>query len=256
MKFGTLRYPGGEKSDSFINKPLDFDAFMGVVAATGAEPYLVKHFEFSNESNKVAYGYATAAQYTAALLDWAPRLKAIMPDLLLGANGPMGCHMSSDVPADQGVCWWEQKDLHDMERALEVWCPEEHRPRLRFAVTESAAIDWGDICARWITAAQDDNSWTPNGTAISILGTFFRGGQLIRDFWSKPLRAWAIRVSNYSGNACDGQLWAWQAHKGHEGEPHEDRDPSWGVTGSGLCLGEDGALELVLPPVSISVIAF
>lgn len=68
----------------------------------------VRHFEFSNESNKVAYGHATAAQYTAALLDWAPRLKAIMPGLLLGANGPMGCHKCSDVPEDKDVCWWEQ----------------------------------------------------------------------------------------------------------------------------------------------------
>ena len=47
-----------------------------------------------------------------------------------------------------------------------------------------------------------------------------------------------------------------QAHEGHEGELHEDADPTWGVTGGGLCLGEDGALELQLPPVSISVVAF
>ena len=39
-------------------------------------------------------------------------------------------------------------------------------------------------------AAQDNNSWTPNGTAIAILGQFFRSGELVRDFWSKALRAW------------------------------------------------------------------
>lgn len=53
-------------------------------------------------------GHATAAQYTAALLDWAPRLKALKPDLLLGANGPMGCRSCSEHPEDKGVCWWEQ----------------------------------------------------------------------------------------------------------------------------------------------------
>ena len=37
---------------------------------------------------------------------------------------------------------------------------------------------------------QDDNSWTPNGTAIAILGRFFRSGELVRDYWSKELRAW------------------------------------------------------------------
>ncbi|KAK9834894.1 hypothetical protein WJX81_006971 [Elliptochloris bilobata] len=437
MKVGTLRYPGGEKSDTycwapppwtddsvphpvltrtggddwpacdesiydrsigkFVHKPLDFDEFMGVVAATGADPYLVlnydsankpgerwnyeqlrdaaeswvayivrkgyqvKHFEFSNESNKVAYGHATAAQYTSALLDWAPRLKAIMPNLLLGANGPTGCHSCSDVPEDLGVCWWQQvlgqaasvldfvvihsyplwdkdfsdyadgidfqKDLRDMDVTLDTWCPEEHRTRLRYAVTECAAIDWGgkwqqdeatlghglvafeimvnalshprvDACHFWNTrwktsscsglaapssccnALRDDNSWTPNGTAITILGQFFRSGELIRDFWTKSVRAWAVltrdghgltvimlhcgskparqvvRVSSYSGCASNGQLWTWQAHEGHEGEPHEDRDPIWGLTGGGLRLGDDGELQLRLPPVSISVVAF
>ena len=47
-----------------------------------------------------------------------------------------------------------------------------------------------------------------------------------------------------------------QAHEGHEGDLHEDENPTWGVTGSGLRLDEDGALELQLPPVSISVVAF
>ena len=48
----------------------------------------------------------------------------------------------------------------------------------------------------------------------------------------------------------------WQAHEGHEGEPQDDCNPSWGLTGSGLCLSDEGTLELVLPPVSISVVAF
>ena len=68
----------------------------------------VRHFEFSNETNKMGCGWATAAQYAGALLDWGPRLKALKPDLLLGANGPVGCHSCSDVPEDKGVCWWEQ----------------------------------------------------------------------------------------------------------------------------------------------------
>ena len=39
-------------------------------------------------------------------------------------------------------------------------------------------------------AAQDDNSWTPNGTAIAILGRFFKSGELVCESWSKELRAW------------------------------------------------------------------
>lgn len=42
-----------------------------------------------------------------------------------------------------GACVLAQKDLWDMEQALQLWCPQEHRARMRFAVTESAAIDWG-----------------------------------------------------------------------------------------------------------------
>ena len=67
----------------------------------------MRNFEFSNESNKAAYnGQATAAQYTAALLDWAPRLKAIKPDMLLGANGPTGRWSRSEASGDSD-CWWE-----------------------------------------------------------------------------------------------------------------------------------------------------
>lgn len=68
----------------------------------------VTHFEFSNESNKAAYnGMATAAQYAAALLDWGPRLKAIKPDLLLGANGVGARSGHSEAPGDSNVCWWQ-----------------------------------------------------------------------------------------------------------------------------------------------------
>lgn len=71
----------------------------------------MRNFEFSNESNKAAYnGQATAAQYTAALLDWAPRLKAIKPDMLLGANGPTGRWSRSEAPGESD-CWWEQVRL-------------------------------------------------------------------------------------------------------------------------------------------------
>ena len=36
-----------------------------------------------------------------------------------------------------------QGDELEMEATLKEWCPEEHRDRMRFAVTECAAIDWG-----------------------------------------------------------------------------------------------------------------
>lgn len=68
----------------------------------------VTHFEFSNESNVMSYnGHATAAQYAAALLDWGPRLKAIKPDLLLGANGCGGRSEHSSAEPDPWVCYWE-----------------------------------------------------------------------------------------------------------------------------------------------------
>lgn len=35
-----------------------------------------------------------------------------------------------------------QKDYREAELCLQHWCPEEHRERMRFAVTECAAIDW------------------------------------------------------------------------------------------------------------------
>ena len=43
------------------------------------------------------------------------------------------------------ACVCAQRDLCDMEEALELWCPEEHRARLRFAITECAAIDWSGV---------------------------------------------------------------------------------------------------------------
>ena len=61
-------------------------------------------------------------------------------------NPDKGTHM---VPQglwhdpDALCCACLQKDVHDMERALQLWCPEEHRERMRFAVTECGAIDWG-----------------------------------------------------------------------------------------------------------------
>ena len=69
----------------------------------------VTHFEFSNECNKRTYnGCTTAEQYAAALLDWAPRLKAIKPDLLLGANGPGKLHQSSEAEEEGShVRYWE-----------------------------------------------------------------------------------------------------------------------------------------------------
>jgi hypothetical protein len=161
LRPGSLRYPGGEKANSFmwapppftaghsrplltseagwpatapalynlsahdyVAPPLDFEGFMRLVDATGAEPYIVLNlagksnmepaasaqfnasvlkagaaawlghirargynvtrFELTNE----AYNQMPVAAYAAAVLDWAPALRAALPGALLGASGP------------------------------------------------------------------------------------------------------------------------------------------------------------------------
>ena len=51
-------------------------------------------------------------------------------------------------------------------------------------------MDLLDVLTQGRCTMQDDNSWTPNGTAIAILGRFFKSGELVREFWSKELRVW------------------------------------------------------------------
>ena len=108
----------------YVTPPLDFEGFMRMVDATGAEPYIVLNlagksnmepadsarfnasvlkagaaawlghirargynvtrFELTNE----AYNQMPVAAYAAAVLDWAPTLRAALPGALLGASGP------------------------------------------------------------------------------------------------------------------------------------------------------------------------
>ncbi|KAK9823048.1 hypothetical protein WJX81_003290 [Elliptochloris bilobata] len=188
---GTLRYPGGEKSDSYAwapppwtsstkprptltrsqpndwpfsdkgvfdyatnpvnyrNPPLDFDTFMSYVKATSAEPYLVLNydscnyilgpndwsydqlfalakswltyiaqmgykvvrFEFSNESYLSVYnGKARAGDYAWSLGHWALALKAILPNMLLGANGYPSWDAvgAADHEVGSSTYWWQQ----------------------------------------------------------------------------------------------------------------------------------------------------
>ena len=67
------------------------------------------HFEFSNESYINAHsGQALAAQYAYALAQWAPQLKAILPNMKLGANGLSGYDSvgAQDRAQNTGVKWW------------------------------------------------------------------------------------------------------------------------------------------------------
>ena len=69
----------------------------------------VAYFEFSNETFNNAYnGLATAKQYAAALADWAPKLKSILPGMKLGANGQPGVTSmgNADKSQNTGVQWW------------------------------------------------------------------------------------------------------------------------------------------------------
>ena len=67
------------------------------------------HFEFSNESYLNAYnGHALAVQYAYALAQWAPQLKAILPNMKLGANGQPTYDSvgAQDSTQNTGTGWW------------------------------------------------------------------------------------------------------------------------------------------------------
>ena len=69
----------------------------------------VTHFEFSNESYLKAHSsYALAAQYAYAVAQWAPQLKAILPNMKLGANGLSSYDSvgAQDMAQQTGVKWW------------------------------------------------------------------------------------------------------------------------------------------------------
>ena len=69
----------------------------------------VSYFEFSNETFNNAYnGLATAKQYAAALADWAPKLKSILPGMKIGANGQPNVNAmgNPDKSQNTGVKWW------------------------------------------------------------------------------------------------------------------------------------------------------
>ncbi|KAK9835997.1 hypothetical protein WJX81_004851 [Elliptochloris bilobata] len=179
LRPGSLRYPGGEKANSYlwapppfdaarsrplltceagwpatapalynlsahdyVAPPLDFEGFMRLVDATGAEPYIVLNlagksnmepaaslrfdaselkagavswlahirargynvtrFELTNE----AYNQLPVAAYAAAVAEWAPALKAALPGALLGASGPsFGDAKGLEDPAQ---AWWPE----------------------------------------------------------------------------------------------------------------------------------------------------
>ena len=69
----------------------------------------VTHFEFSNESYLNVYnGYALAAQYAYAVAQWAPQLRAILPNMKLGANGLSSYDSvgAQDTAQNTGAKWW------------------------------------------------------------------------------------------------------------------------------------------------------
>ena len=69
----------------------------------------VTHFEFSNESYLDAHsGKALAAQYAYAVAQWAPQLKAILPNMKLGANGLSSYDSvgAQDKAQNTGTKWW------------------------------------------------------------------------------------------------------------------------------------------------------
>lgn len=81
----------------------------------------VTHFKFSNESYLSVYnGNALAAQYAYALAQWALQLKAILPNMKLGANGLFQLRLRRR--AGQGAEYWCEVVVHGARFA---WC---HRP--------------------------------------------------------------------------------------------------------------------------------
>ena len=57
---------------------------MGWLAHIRARGYNITRFELTNE----AYSQLPVDAYAAAVIDWAPALKAALPGALLGASGP------------------------------------------------------------------------------------------------------------------------------------------------------------------------
>ena len=69
----------------------------------------VTHFEFSNESYLSVYnGHALAAQYAYAVAQWAPQLRAILPNMKLGANGLPSYDSigAQDKAQNTNTKWW------------------------------------------------------------------------------------------------------------------------------------------------------
>lgn len=248
-----LRYPGGNKSDSYLwsvppydkprptpalsgdwdwpamdknlmhedrkrykTDPLDFDEFMALCKATKAEPvvvicydalhqtadehhdtisrerlletavawvryckeknYRVRWWEIGNET----YFSVSAEAYAKDLVLFSRAMKAVDPDILIGANGPTGTNSQGDIEKKNNckTPWWKSVletassdidflSVHDypcwkwmdfnayarkkpdfagcinqVEKAIRQWAAPEDRKRLRIAMTETNAADW------------------------------------------------------------------------------------------------------------------
>ena len=82
----------------------------------------VTKFEFSNESFNTDYaGKANAYWYGWSLGQWAPTLKAMLPGMLIGANGKPSWNSqgAADVASNNGALWWQQ--VCRQCKALRLW---------------------------------------------------------------------------------------------------------------------------------------
>lgn len=52
------------------------------------------------------------------------------------------CHQCPSGKLTWSMSQW---DVGEMEATMWAWCPKEQRERMRFAVTECSAVDWGGV---------------------------------------------------------------------------------------------------------------
>ena len=254
-----LRYPGGEKSDSFLwsvppfdkplptvarvgasewpscdrtlmaadgksylTHPLDFDRFIEICRAAKAEPicvvcfdamfkpaeaggkapsrdelfqtavnwvryanitckHHVKYWELGNESYLGGdNGAPTSAEYAREFAAFAKAMKAIDPEILIGANGPgdLNAVGAADKKASRQTGWWETvltqagehvdflivhdypcwtwktygyyvekhpdlgASLRAAHQVIAKFAPPAHKDRIRILITELNSADW------------------------------------------------------------------------------------------------------------------
>ncbi|KAK9834900.1 hypothetical protein WJX81_007315 [Elliptochloris bilobata] len=133
--------------------------------------------------------------------------------------------------------------------------------------------------AGYFDALQPDNTLSPMGMAVAILGKYFRTGDLQSTDSLAYIRTWAILTNGYTGinfillnrgpavsqtisfnwyygNKNNGQQWVFGAHAGYSGSPDTDPSPTFTQVANNLGINSANQLTVMLPAVSVTVLVF